>query len=142
MVAAFIYGGRAIRVLATVLLLTGILQLMMPTSPLVVFGSGFLLCLYVAVVSLDLLIRWRPSTILVRETIALLATWWALIIPVGLMYAVGVFYSFGEATFNFSLFTLQGNWAIAYLAAMICGPLLLIRRARLREMRTGSIMEG
>ena len=105
---------------------------MMPSSSVVMFGSGLLLCIYVAAVSLDLLVRWLPSRLPAWDAVTLLATWWLFVIPMGLASGISFLLMPLYDQFSCSLYTLTGGWAVLYLAGMMIAPLWLMRRARMR----------
>ncbi len=121
--ASFLYGGWVMRILAASLAVSGTLQLMIPGAAPVLFASGLLLCLYIGLMTCDLLTRWLPARVKKLEFVALLATVWTLVIPMGFMYATGLFLSLQRDPFSFSLFTLQGDWGTAFVIALIAGPL-------------------
>ncbi len=135
--AAFLYGGWGLRSLAGMLAVSGILQMMIPGSAPVLFGSTLLFSLYAGALSTDLATRWLPGDLRLSEKVALFATWLALVVPFGLIGVISLAMSFSGKYFSFSLFTIHGGWAYLFLAVMIAGPLWLVRaqRVRLNENR-------
>jgi hypothetical protein len=134
LISAFLYGSVALRLLTTGMMVTAILQLMLPHSNVLGFVTFALLCGYLAVASVDALARRLPDRIPRRFGIALLATWWLLILPCGVMTAAAVF----QAAPNIAHVTgvLSAPAAIVMAAGLVLPPLYLLnfeRRRRLAE---------
>jgi len=138
LISAFLYGSVALRVLTTGMMVTAILQLMLPHSGVLGYVTFALLCGYLAVASLDALVRQLPGHIPRRFGVAFLSTWWLLILPCGVMTIAALFQtapSLASATG-----ALSAPAAVLLSAALVLPPLWLMnfeRRRRLGEATLG-----
>ena len=117
------------------LAVSGVLGFMMPDSFLRECVSGLLLCAYVAALSLDFLSRRLPGRIRRVDAMALCATWWTLVGPMGLLFASLLVLGLQRESVSITLISFQGDWGTLYVAAMTLGPLWLLRANRLATRR-------